>query len=310
MVDAHERVVGVVEEMAVAEVEVAVLVAADVEIAHQRSAVADDEGVARQAFDVDDEPHAGALAEPADVRVHAQRGFVRHRPPIGLQTSRDPRGSIGTPVVAVHGFWHNPAARLAASSAPRPRGGDVTEARPVIAVFGSSTVQPGDAAWNLAHDLGRALANAGAAIMTGGYSGTMEACSRGAHEAGGHVVGVTVELFETRGPANRWVEERVHTATLYQRLEHLIEKADGFVVLPGSLGTLTELFLAWTLLSVEGRRAAPLVLLGDHWEEFLGALRHPDMVLPGLFSFVEVARDADDAARRALAGVAPAPRGR
>lgn len=172
--------------------------------------------------------------------------------------------------------------------------------RPRIAVFGSSTVRPGDAAYTLGLDLGRALATAGAEVVTGGYSGTMEAVSRGAHEAGGHVVGVTVDLFEPRGPANRWVRERVHTEHLYDRLRHLIETAAGYVVLPGSLGTLTELFLVWTLVSVDGRPRAPIVLLGEHWPGFLEALRHPDMVLPGLFQHVEVAAGAEDAARRAL----------
>ena len=76
--------------------------------------------------------------------------------------------------------------------------------RPLIAVFGSSTVQESDRAYRLAYELGRELALVGADVMTGGYSGTMEACSKGAHEAGGHVVGVTVELFEKRGPVNRW----------------------------------------------------------------------------------------------------------
>src|SRR5947208_6069956 len=127
----------------------------------------------------------------------------------------------------------------------------------MIAVFGSSTVQPDEPAWRLAYDLGRALAEAGADIMTGGYSGVMEACSRGAHEAGGHVIGVTVELFEKRGPANRWVKERVHTADLFDRLRQIVERADGFVALPGSLGTLTEVFLTWTLLAVSGRPPAP-----------------------------------------------------
>jgi uncharacterized protein (TIGR00730 family) len=181
----------------------------------------------------------------------------------------------------------------------------MNEARPLIAVFGSSTVQPDDPSYQLGYDLGRALAVAGADIMTGGYSGAMEACSRGAHEGGGHVIGVTVDLFEKRGGANRWVAERVHTPTLYERLRYLVEHANGFVVLPGSIGTLTELFLAWTLLSVEGRDAAPLVLLGGHWEEFLAALHRPDMVRPGLFEFVEVATDPEDAARRALGGVTP-----
>jgi uncharacterized protein (TIGR00730 family) len=174
--------------------------------------------------------------------------------------------------------------------------------RPRIAVFGSSTVGPGDRAYALGLELGRALAVLGADVVTGGYSGTMEAVSRGAHEAGGHVIGVTVELFEPRGPANRWVKERVHTEHLYDRLQHLIETSTGFVVLPGSLGTLTELFLVWTLVSVNGRPPAPIVLLGEHWSAFLDALRHPDMVLPGLFPHVEVATDAEDAARRALRG--------
>jgi uncharacterized protein (TIGR00730 family) len=177
----------------------------------------------------------------------------------------------------------------------------VTSTRPLLAVFGSSTVQPGDPAYALGLALGRAAAGAGAAVMTGGYSGTMEAVSRGAHEAGGHVVGVTVELFERRGPVNSWVRERVHTPDLYDRLRHLVEKADGFVVLPGSIGTLTELFLAWTLVSVGGRAVTPIVLLGPHWAEFVRALQHPDMVLPALFDHLRVTEDAAEAVRLALA---------
>ncbi len=175
-------------------------------------------------------------------------------------------------------------------------------ARPLIAVFGSSTVRPGDAAYELAHALGREIGRAGADVMTGGYHGTMEACSRGAHEAGGHVVGVTVELFEKRGPVNAFVKERVHTPDLYERLRHLLDRANGFVVLPGSIGTLTELFLTWTLVSVGGRRREPIVLLGEHWTGFVQALRHPDMVVPHLFEFVEVTTDPADAVRRVLSG--------
>jgi uncharacterized protein (TIGR00730 family) len=172
---------------------------------------------------------------------------------------------------------------------------------PLIAVFGSSTVRPEEPAWTLGYDLGRELARAGAVVMTGGYHGAMEACSQGAHEAGGHVIGVTVELFERRGPMNRWVKERVHTDRLYSRLEHLVERATGFVVLPGSIGTLTELFLSWTLVSVSGRPHAPIVLLGSHWGRFLEALKDPDLVPARLFEFVEHAADPTDAVRRALA---------
>jgi hypothetical protein len=175
--------------------------------------------------------------------------------------------------------------------------------RPLIAVFGSSTANEGDAAWRMGYDLGRELARAGADVMTGGYCGVMAACSRGAHEAGGHVVGVTVELFEPRGPVNRWVAERVHTPDLYERLRVIVGRADGFITAPGSLGTLTELFLTWTLLSVNARPPAPLVLLGDHWHDYLDAHRGPHLVPPHLFEHVQVASTPAEAARLVLAGV-------
>lgn len=138
--------------------------------------------------------------------------------------------------------------------------------------------------------------------MTGGYMGAMAACSQGAHEAGGHVIGVTVELFEQRGPVNAFVKERVHTPDLYDRLRYLVDRADGFIALPGSIGTLNELFLTWTLVSVGGRRHAPIVLLGDHWQAFIDALHHPDMVVPHLFEYVRVATDPAAAVAIALGG--------
>ncbi|NOT32768.1 MAG: LOG family protein [Candidatus Eisenbacteria bacterium] len=175
-----------------------------------------------------------------------------------------------------------------------------TSPRPQIAVFGSSTARESDPAYRVAYELGRELATAGADVMTGGYSGVMEACSRGAHEAGGQVVGVTVELFEKRGPANRWVTERVHTRTLFERLEHLITRADGFVVATGSVGTLAELMLTWNLLAAGGRPPAPLVLMGRHWHAWIDAHREPDLVLAELFRHLMVADTPAEAARLAL----------
>ena len=172
---------------------------------------------------------------------------------------------------------------------------------PRIAVFGSSTAREGQTAWTLGFELGRELALAGATVMTGGYGGLMEACSRGAHEAGGHVVGVTVDLFEARGPANAWVRERVHTPDLFERLRYLVHNADGFVTLPGSIGTLTELYLTWTLLAVRGRSPAPLVVLGEMWRDALAAHRHPALIPEHLFEHVQIADTPAEAARRVLA---------
>ena len=122
--------------------------------------------------------------------------------------------------------------------------------------------------------------------------------------AGGHVIGVTVDLFERRGPVNPWVRERVHTPDLFERLRHIVESADGFVAVAGSIGTLTEVFLAWTLVSVEGREPAPIVLMGAHWHAWLAAHRGPEFIPARLHAFVQVAETPLLAADAVLGGIA------
>jgi hypothetical protein len=176
--------------------------------------------------------------------------------------------------------------------------------QPIVAVFGSSTLRETDAGWEEARRLGSALARHGLATMTGGYGGAMAAASRGAHEAGGHVIGVTVDLFEARGPVNRWVRERVHTPDLFERLRHLVHSADGFVAAAGSVGTLTELFLVWTMVSVSARGSAPIVLMGAHWRSWITAHRAPLFVPEWLHDLVEVADTPELAAEAVRAGIA------
>jgi len=179
-----------------------------------------------------------------------------------------------------------------------------TQRRPIAAVFGSSTLRESEPGWHEAHRLGGALARLGLATMTGGYGGAMAAVSRGAHEAGGHVIGVTVDLFEARGPVNPWVHERVHTPDLFERLRHLVHAADGFIAVSGSIGTLTEVFLVWTLVSVEGRARAPIVLLGRTWRDWLEVHRGPGLVPSHLLELVEVVDAPEAAAERLAAGIA------
>ncbi len=175
--------------------------------------------------------------------------------------------------------------------------------QPIVAVFGSSTVREPDSAWREAHELGGALAKRGLATMTGGYGGAMAAASRGAHDAGGHVIGVTVDLFEHRGPVNPWVRERVHTPDLFERLRYLAHSADAFVAVAGSIGTLSELFLVWTLVSVEGREPAPIVLMGRQWQSWLELHKAPEFVPARLHGFVQVAETPELAADVVAAGI-------
>lgn len=137
----------------------------------------------------------------------------------------------------------------------------------IISVFGSSVPQPGTIAYENARAVGRLIAAAGCAVATGGYGGTMAAVSQGAAEAGGHVIGVTsnqIESFRVDGP-NRWVKEEIRYDTLRDRLMHLVTINQGMITLPGGIGTLSEMTLAWSLLQVGEIEKRPFAMLGEMW---------------------------------------------
>lgn len=140
-----------------------------------------------------------------------------------------------------------------------------------VTVFGSSRALPEDAAYQDGLRLGRLLAEAGYTLCTGGYAGVMEAVSRGAVEAGGHAIGVTVTPWAARIRPNRWVTEEIATADLFQRIARMIT-ADAYVAMPGGLGTLGEVALTWNLFQTESIPRRPLILVGREWREVLGCL--------------------------------------
>jgi uncharacterized protein (TIGR00730 family) len=137
-----------------------------------------------------------------------------------------------------------------------------------ISVFGGSQPKPGSCAYNEARQLGELLAKRGHTVMTGGYIGTMEAASRGAIEAGGHVIGVTCDEIERWRPVqpNQWVVEEVRRETLIERMQVLIGDCDAAIALPGGVGTLTEIALMLNLMVVESMHRRPLVLVGSGWQ--------------------------------------------
>ena len=143
-----------------------------------------------------------------------------------------------------------------------------------ISVFGGSQPKPNEPAYEEAYALGKMLAEAGHTVMTGGYIGTMEAVSRGASEAGGHVIGVTcgeIERWRDVAP-NKWVKDEWRKQTLVQRLQVLIRECDAAIALPGGPGTLTEISLMWNLMIVESMHRRPLVLVGNGWQSVFDQL--------------------------------------
>lgn len=138
-----------------------------------------------------------------------------------------------------------------------------------VSIFGGSTPRPGDSAYQQAYDLGQLLANAGQVVITGGYIGTMEAVSRGAAEAGGHVIGATCDEIEHWRPvkANKWVVEEVRFHSLRERLHYLIKTCDAALALPGGIGTIAEIAVMWSHLQTGVLTKRALILIGDKWKE-------------------------------------------
>src|SRR3989440_11734304 len=109
-----------------------------------------------------------------------------------------------------------------------------------VTIFGGSRVEPDSDEYLAAQRLGEALAERGFDVVTGGYNGVMEAVSRGAKEAGGHVVGVTVDVIATnfqRVP-DSYLGQEGRTAPLLERIDKLVEAGAAYVILPGGAGTL------------------------------------------------------------------------
>ena len=143
-----------------------------------------------------------------------------------------------------------------------------------VTVFGGSEPKAGQASYKEAYDLGKMLAQAGHIVLTGGYIGTMEAVSRGAFEAGGHVIGVTCDDIEAwrKVKANAWVKEERRFPTLEGRLTELVRGCDAAIALPGGPGTLTEISLTWNLMIVASIPPKPLILVGPGWESVMESL--------------------------------------
>jgi len=145
-----------------------------------------------------------------------------------------------------------------------------------VAVFGSSQTEPDSPDWDDAERAGRTFALAGLDVVTGGYGGTMEAVSRGAAQAGGHVVGIIApDLFPTRSAANPWVAEAIEASSLAGRIDLMMEMSAATLALPGSIGTAAELIISWNINHIVRRHGLPTypsAAVGNEWKEVGRAL--------------------------------------
>ena len=132
---------------------------------------------------------------------------------------------------------------------------------PCVTVFGSARFPEGHPYYELARQVGRALAERGFTVMTGGGPGVMEAANRGAKEAGGHSVGCNILLPQEQKP-NPYLDCFVDFEYFFVRKLMLIKYSYAFVVLPGGFGTLDELFEVLTLIQTGKLQDFPVALMG------------------------------------------------
>jgi len=178
--------------------------------------------------------------------------------------------------------------------------------QPIVAVFGASRTVQGDADYVDAERCGRLLAEAGYGIVTGGYGGSMEAASKGAAGAGGRVVGVTApSVFPQRPGANAFVGEEIVAPTVPERIRIMLDMATASISLAGSIGTLTELMVAWNVAYIARFSSTipnPVIAVGAGWQSVVTEIANRIPADAGVVSFVD---DVDAAVDAVQSGLGP-----
>lgn len=133
---------------------------------------------------------------------------------------------------------------------------------PAVTVFGSARFKENHRYYKLARAVGGELAKAGFATLTGGGPGIMEAANRGAHEVGGKSYGLNIILPHEQS-ANPYVDKSVEFRYFFTRKVMLVKYSCAFIIMPGGLGTLDELFEAATLVQCGKIGPFPVILMGE-----------------------------------------------
>ena len=176
--------------------------------------------------------------------------------------------------------------------------GALADLGPAVSVFGSARTVPGSPYYELGVEVGRRLAEAGLAVITGGGPGSMEAANMGAVQGNGVSVGLGIELPFEQG-MNQWVDLGINFRYFFARKTMFVKYAQGFIVLPGGLGTLDELFEAMVLVQTRKVTSFPIVLVGTaFWSPMLEWVRDT-LVAEGMVSAedLDLVQVVDDPAR-------------
>ncbi len=142
---------------------------------------------------------------------------------------------------------------------------------PCISFFGSARTASDDPQYQLTIDIAEAIVKSGLGVITGGGPGIMEAANLGAKKGGGTSVGLNINLpFEQKH--NEYIDDGklMNFEYFFVRKVMFIKYSQGFIVMPGGLGTLNELFEVLTLIQIEKMKKIPILLVGkEYWTGLL-----------------------------------------
>jgi uncharacterized protein (TIGR00730 family) len=168
---------------------------------------------------------------------------------------------------------------------------------PAVCLFGSARTSPGDAEYERARELGRAIGEAGLTVVTGGGPGTMEAANRGARDVGATSVGLDI-LLPQEHRMNPYVDIGLTFDYFFTRKLMFVRYSQAFVIFPGGFGTLDETFELLTLTQTGEAVRHPVMLVGERYWSGLLAWMRSELLEPGRISpaDLELARIVEDPA--------------
>ena len=146
---------------------------------------------------------------------------------------------------------------------------------PCISIFGSARTHANHPIYLLTVEISKAISELGYGIISGGGPGIMEAANKGAQEANGVSVGLNIELpFEQKSNPYIDQDKLIDFQYFFVRKVMFVKYAQGFVVMPGGVGTLDELFEAFTLLQTSKVNKFPIILVGrQYWEGLINWIK-------------------------------------
>jgi uncharacterized protein (TIGR00730 family) len=147
------------------------------------------------------------------------------------------------------------------------------ELGPAVSIFGSARTKPDAPYYEIAEKTAGLFVKNGFSVITGGGGGIMEAANKGAMDAGGKSVGMNIILPFEQQP-NPYANIKIEFNYFFVRKIMFVKYAMAYIIMPGGMGTLDELFEAVTLIQTKRIRPFPLILVGsDYWKGLIDWIR-------------------------------------